>query len=257
MLISSTQRQEPSGSRIGASAVNDKAREGGKLTFFRGGGGERRGSFALFFFSRSDGSKRLSFHFFRFSSLSLSREQPPSTMTRARGRGPPSSALGFLALLLCCLVLLRVSASSSPQAATLPRGVRPSRAQFYPDALESSSSSSTFRCLDGSGEALPASRINDDYCDCVDGSDEPGERNGLLGREWKERGREKKEGKDEKEEGIRWRSSIAIDPSSATSLSRSQPRPLPPPLQTHTHRQGPPPAPTASSSAPTRARCRS
>ena len=31
-----------------------------------------------------------------------------------------------------------------------------------------------FTCLSG-GKAFSASRVNDDYCDCIDGSDEPGE----------------------------------------------------------------------------------
>ncbi|KZT51372.1 hypothetical protein CALCODRAFT_137503 [Calocera cornea HHB12733] len=31
-----------------------------------------------------------------------------------------------------------------------------------------------WRCLDGTGDLLPFSAVNDDYCDCADGSDEPG-----------------------------------------------------------------------------------
>jgi protein kinase C substrate 80K-H len=30
-----------------------------------------------------------------------------------------------------------------------------------------------FRCKDGS-QSIPLASVNDDYCDCIDGSDEPG-----------------------------------------------------------------------------------
>ena len=114
-------------------------------------------------------------------------------MTRGRGRGPRSSTLCALCATLSYLLLLLIQASAAP-AAALPRGVRPSRARFYEKALESSAS---FQCLDGSGEPLPASRVNDDYCDCVDGSDEPGE----AGREReRERERERDRGKERERE---------------------------------------------------------
>lgn len=47
-----------------------------------------------------------------------------------------------------------------------PRGVRAELGNFYNPA-------SDFSCLDGSG-SVPFIQVNDDYCDCDDGSDEPG-----------------------------------------------------------------------------------
>lgn len=46
------------------------------------------------------------------------------------------------------------------------RGIHPSKKQFYGPR-------SDFTCLDGSA-TIPFSLVNDDYCDCKDGSDEPG-----------------------------------------------------------------------------------
>ncbi|BFZ53388.1 hypothetical protein PYCC9005_000411 [Savitreella phatthalungensis] len=58
------------------------------------------------------------------------------------------------------------AASSSPGVDTV-RGVSPGRQHLY------TKSSTHFACLDGS-KTIPLSRVNDDYCDCPDGSDEPG-----------------------------------------------------------------------------------
>jgi len=48
----------------------------------------------------------------------------------------------------------------------VPKGARPELASFYNPALD-------FKCLDGSN-IIPFIQVNDDYCDCEDGSDEPG-----------------------------------------------------------------------------------
>ncbi|CAH1965933.1 unnamed protein product [Acanthoscelides obtectus] len=47
-----------------------------------------------------------------------------------------------------------------------PRGVSLSRASLYPPDKD-------FTCFDGSA-TMPFSKVNDDYCDCYDASDEPG-----------------------------------------------------------------------------------
>ena len=59
-------------------------------------------------------------------------------------------------------------ATTATDAAVLPKGVNPDLSPFY-----STLSSGTFHCLDGSA-TIPSDQVNDDFCDCDDGSDEPG-----------------------------------------------------------------------------------
>lgn len=70
------------------------------------------------------------------------------------------SALGALLLALHLI---------TAESASLLRGVQPDLAAVY--AL---SGSSVFRCLDGR-KSVNVNAVNDGYCDCYDGSDEPGE----------------------------------------------------------------------------------
>ena len=54
------------------------------------------------------------------------------------------------------------------QGSESPRGVSHSRLALYqPNAK------GEFTCLDGSA-TIPFDQVNDDFCDCDDGSDEPG-----------------------------------------------------------------------------------
>ncbi|KIW08043.1 uncharacterized protein PV09_00987 [Verruconis gallopava] len=51
--------------------------------------------------------------------------------------------------------------------ATRPRGVGPEVAKYY-------KSTEAFKCINHPDIVLETSQVNDDYCDCPDGSDEPG-----------------------------------------------------------------------------------
>ncbi|KAF4546709.1 Mannose-6-phosphate receptor binding protein [Lasiodiplodia theobromae] len=66
-------------------------------------------------------------------------------------------------LLLGTALAPAVSAAESAR----PRGVGPEFAKFYKDAEK-------FTCISNPAITLSASQVNDDYCDCPDGSDEPG-----------------------------------------------------------------------------------
>lgn len=70
------------------------------------------------------------------------------------------SRVSLIALFVCSVT----AASEKP----VIRGLDPALASKYVPSAQG-----TFKCLDGSLE-IPFARVNDDYCDCPDGSDEPG-----------------------------------------------------------------------------------
>ncbi|XP_067829171.1 glucosidase 2 subunit beta [Heptranchias perlo] len=74
-----------------------------------------------------------------------------------------ASALAALAL---ALGLLLLALGTSAVEVKRPRGVSLSNRHFYEETKP-------FTCLDGS-KTIPFDEVNDDYCDCKDGSDEPG-----------------------------------------------------------------------------------
>jgi hypothetical protein len=70
----------------------------------------------------------------------------------------------LLPVLLSLSIPVPAQASPSPEV----KGVHPSLYQKY-----APTSSNLWSCLDGS-RSIMWSAVNDDYCDCPDGSDEPG-----------------------------------------------------------------------------------
>ena len=62
------------------------------------------------------------------------------------------------------------------------RGVRPSeqRRYIFPRVPSWQAHSSKFKCHDSSGGDLPLSAINDNFCDCSDGSDEQGPLHAVM-----------------------------------------------------------------------------
>ena len=77
--------------------------------------------------------------------------------------------------LLLLLLLLGVADAASSNAQL--RGVSADQADKYASLL----AQGKFKCLDGS-KTVPAKQVNDNYCDCPDGSDEPGVCCVLCGR---------------------------------------------------------------------------
>ena len=65
-------------------------------------------------------------------------------------------------------ILAEASASRHENGTPLPRGAAPSERERYV-----AGEGGVFICADQSG-AFPMAAINDDFCDCTDGSDEPG-----------------------------------------------------------------------------------
>ncbi|KAG0312030.1 hypothetical protein BGZ97_011493, partial [Linnemannia gamsii] len=72
--------------------------------------------------------------------------------------------------IICIPIVITLALSLVQANATvdkLPRGVAPSRAKVYRPNTKGE-----WACLDGS-KTIPFTAVNDDYCDCPDGSDEP------------------------------------------------------------------------------------
>ncbi|EXJ58790.1 hypothetical protein A1O7_06220 [Cladophialophora yegresii CBS 114405] len=73
-------------------------------------------------------------------------------------------------LLSSFLAISAQAAETRASESSRPRGVGPEFAKFY----KSTASPANFTCISNPAISIPFSRINDDFCDCPDGSDEPG-----------------------------------------------------------------------------------
>ncbi|KAI1951942.1 hypothetical protein LOZ57_001355 [Ophidiomyces ophidiicola] len=84
-------------------------------------------------------------------------------VTKANAAAMTQNSKAYLLLSLTACFAGFATAS----AAARPRGVGPEFAKFYKDPT-------TFTCISNPSIKIPFSAVNDDYCDCPDGSDEPG-----------------------------------------------------------------------------------
>jgi protein kinase C substrate 80K-H len=79
----------------------------------------------------------------------------------------------LVALVVMSTALLGLTRPAAAAAAAAPRrrvrGVAPELAARYAPSKDG-----TWQCLDGSRVLPSFTRVNDDFCDCPDGSDEPG-----------------------------------------------------------------------------------
>lgn len=71
-------------------------------------------------------------------------------------------------VLVALIYLFRLSLISQASNVNYLTGVHPDRRSIY-----DSTDDQNFKCLDGS-RTIPRQFVNDDYCDCLDASDEPG-----------------------------------------------------------------------------------
>ena len=75
--------------------------------------------------------------------------------------------MGRIGAALCVLHVLLLGAAQCSSSTIKIRGLDPSLAEHYKPQGDK------FKCLDGD-KIIMYSLINDDFCDCFDGSDEPG-----------------------------------------------------------------------------------
>eukprot|EP00918_Siedleckia_nematoides_P005917 GHVU01012918.1.p1 GENE.GHVU01012918.1~~GHVU01012918.1.p1 ORF type:complete len:247 (+),score=10.54 GHVU01012918.1:93-833(+) len=107
--------------------------------------------------------------------MSVVQRRPARSATKLL----PLLAAFFLALApSVCYASVKAKASSRGAGGAV-RGIHPDNVTSYTSAFKKGS----FTCLK-SKEAIPASAVNDDYCDCADASDEPGTSACAEGRMW-------------------------------------------------------------------------